>query len=69
MAISPLHRANGKKSAKRLHLSKHARRALMAKRTRRPLIPDSVLEALAAARLPKNKRVYNALLRELLRAA
>jgi hypothetical protein len=60
------HRANGTRQAKRLSLSAHARRALMAKRTGRPLIPGAVLNALASMRLPKNKRVYNARLRELL---
>ena len=71
MGISPLHRANGTKSAKRqrLRLSRHALRCLAAKRSGKKAIPDSIIEALAASRLPKNKRSYNARLRELLRAA
>jgi hypothetical protein len=47
-------------------MSKRRRRLLMKVRMTGPLIPGDVLSALASMRLPKNKRVYNARLRELL---
>jgi hypothetical protein len=34
--------------------------------TGQPLVPSRVLQALAAMQLPKDRRVYNAKLRELL---
>jgi hypothetical protein len=37
--------------------------------TGRPLIPDDVLKALAAAALPPEKHVYDMKLREMLRGA
>jgi len=63
------HRANGTKAALRLRLSPHARRAMLAKRTGRPLIPTGVLQALAALSLPRNKRLYTKHLNALLRDA
>lgn len=63
------HRANGQKQAQRLRMIMRQRRILNAKKTGKPLIPDSVLEALAAMGLPKDRRIYTARLRELLRGA
>src|SRR5262245_42875016 len=61
------HRANGKKAAKAWHAKGRAKRLLNLQRNREPLIPDKVLEKLAALNLPPNEWVYNVCLRELLR--
>jgi hypothetical protein len=61
------HRANGSKPGARLKDAMRQERMLNLKRNGKPLIPSKVLKALAAMKLPKDRRVYNARLRELLR--
>jgi hypothetical protein len=63
------HRANGKKAARRLSKIGLRVRRLNARRERGPLIPDEVIEKLAALNLPPNPWVYSVCLRELLRGA
>jgi hypothetical protein len=61
------HRANGSKPGARLKDVMRQQRLANMKRSRGPLIPTSVLRQLAAMKLPKDRRIYNARLRELLR--
>jgi hypothetical protein len=65
MAKTSRHRANGLKQAERMRLAMRQARILNAKKTGKPLIPDAVLRALAAAGLPPEKRAYEMKLREL----
>jgi hypothetical protein len=66
MAAKTAHHTNSARQARRLRAAAAHRRAMNLKRASEPLIPSKVLRALAAMKLPKNKRVYNARLRELL---
>jgi hypothetical protein len=62
------HRANGLKQAQRWNAIARHKRLQNLKQKREPLIPDRVSQMLAAMKLPKDCRVYNAKLRELLGA-
>jgi hypothetical protein len=66
MAKTP-HRANGFKQGARLKEAMRQWRLANMKKKSEPFIPTPVLRQLAAMKLPKNRRVYNARLRELLR--
>jgi hypothetical protein len=61
------HRANVSKQGARLKAVMRQQRLANMKRSRGPLIPTPVLRQLAAMKLPKDRRIYNARLRELLR--
>jgi hypothetical protein len=61
------HRANGSKQGARLKDAMRQQRLANMKRNSEPLIPSRILKALAAMGLPKDRRVYNARLKELLR--
>jgi hypothetical protein len=66
MAKTP-HRANGSKQGARLKDAMRRWRLANLKRNREPLIPTSVLKALAEMKLPRNRRIYNARLKQRMR--
>jgi hypothetical protein len=61
-------RAAGRKAAKRSIEIARQKRMFKLQRKRQPLIPTSLLKALAASGLPADPVAYNARLRELLEA-
>jgi hypothetical protein len=60
--------AAAKRSAKRSNAIARQARAFKLLRKKEPVIPNDVLRALAASRLPPDPRAYNERLRELLSA-
>jgi len=61
------YRASARKQAERLNAIMRQKRMLNLKAKGQPLIPDNLLEKLAALNLPPNPWVYEVCLRELLR--
>ena len=59
-------RISGKKRAKQLTSAARQKRMFNLLRKKQPLLPTSLLRALAALNLPNDKQVYTAKLNELL---
>jgi hypothetical protein len=57
-------RLSGKKQARRYN---EKCRVVAFRRSKKPLIPDSILKALSASELPPTKRAYTKRLKELLK--
>jgi hypothetical protein len=65
MAKRSRRKANSQQQAKRVRMAMRQARIRNAKKTGKPLIPDRVLQALAALKLPNDKAAYNARFQEL----